>query len=156
MANFQEAIEKTLAHEGGYVNDPDDAGGETNFGISKRSFPAEDIKNMTIERAKEIYRVNYWNPVKGDQIENQQVAESIFDFAVNAGTVPAIVLAQRVVDVEDDGKIGPVTIQEINKFNASHFLAAYTVEKVRRYTEIVKRHPKKIKYYLGWIDRALN
>ena len=59
---FDEIIEVVLEHEGGYVNDPHDAGGETNFGIAKRWYPDVDIKNLTKEQAKKIYHQDYWSP----------------------------------------------------------------------------------------------
>jgi len=61
LVNFDEIIEVVLHHEGGYVNDPKDPGGETNFGIAKRSHPDVDIKNLTKDGAKEIYKEHYWD-----------------------------------------------------------------------------------------------
>ena len=61
ISKFDEIIEVVLEHEGGYVNDPKDPGGETNFGIAKRSHPDVDIKNLTKESAKEIYKEVYWD-----------------------------------------------------------------------------------------------
>ena len=85
MADFNKAIAIILKHEGGYVNDPDDPGGETNMGITKRDFPHLDITNLTVEQAKEIYKEKYWDTINGDDITNQTVATQIFDFGVNAG-----------------------------------------------------------------------
>lgn len=61
MTPFQYGIKFVLDHEGGYVNDPKDLGGETKYGISKRTFPDVDIKNLTLAQAQEIYRTYYWN-----------------------------------------------------------------------------------------------
>ena len=61
MKNFNEIIEQVLEHEGGYVNDPKDLGGETKYGITKRFYPDVDIKNLTVEQAKEIYKKDYWD-----------------------------------------------------------------------------------------------
>ena len=69
--NFEEIIEQVLEHEGGYVNDPDDPGGETKFGIAKKFNPDVDIKNLTKEGAKEIYRQKYWNPSKADKVPDR-------------------------------------------------------------------------------------
>ena len=68
---FDEIIEKVLEHEGGYVNDPDDAGGETNYGIAKRWYPNVDIKNLTKEQAKKIYHTDYWRRGKCDEVPPQ-------------------------------------------------------------------------------------
>ena len=82
--NFEEAIKFILKWEGGYTNDPNDPGGETNFGISKRSYPHEDIKNMTIKRAKEIYYQNYWLKAECDKLPTP-LDVIVFDTAVNCG-----------------------------------------------------------------------
>ena len=68
MSKFDEIIEGVLKHEGGYVNDPTDLGGETNFGITKRFYPDVDIKNLTEEGAKEIYKRDYWDKNKVDDV----------------------------------------------------------------------------------------
>lgn len=87
---FDKAIKVVLAHEGGYVNDPNDLGGETNFGISKRSYPTVDIKNLTREQAVEIYRGDWWERYRYGDIEDLDVATKVFDLAVNMGPVPAL------------------------------------------------------------------
>lgn len=81
---FDEAFEKLIGHEGGYVNNPRDPGGETKYGISKRSYPNENIANLTLERAKEIYKKDFW---KEDVPEEMKY--SFFDAAVNSGSVRA-------------------------------------------------------------------
>jgi len=155
MANFNIAIEKTLNHEGGYVNDTDDAGGETKYGISKRSYPDVDIKNLTIENAKAIYKSDYWDKIKGDSILSQAVAESIFDFAVNTGVKTAVKLAQKVANVEDDGVVGNETIKAINYIYEDFFLAKYKLSKIERYIAIIEMKKSNAKYLYGWVKRAL-
>lgn len=61
MNNFQSAMQFIIPHEGGYVNNPNDPGGETNYGIAKRSHPDVDIKNLTLAQALNIYLNEYWN-----------------------------------------------------------------------------------------------
>lgn len=145
-----------IAHEGGYGNDENDPGGETKFGISKRSYPKEDIKNLTIEMAQEIYLHDFWNPILGDQINDQNIANSIFDFAVNAGTHVSEELAQIVVKTPVDGTIGKQTILAINSIDPEKFLASFKVEKITRYIKICKKRPESKKYFFGWVCRALN
>lgn len=83
MADFEIAVELVLNHEGGYTPGlPDDPGGETNFGISKRAFPDLDIKNLTEQQAKDIYKQQYWS---FDEITDQSVANCLLDCAVNQG-----------------------------------------------------------------------
>ena len=107
--NFDLALSEVLAFEGGYVNDPRDPGGETNFGISKRAYPAENIKAMTRERASAIYRRDYWRAVAGDDLPGG-VDLAVFDAAVNSGPGRAIRWLQRALVVPADGVLGPKTM----------------------------------------------
>ena len=108
-SNFDRCLEEVLRHEGGYVNDPHDPGGETNMGISKRSYPKEDIKGMTRARAAEIYRRDYWNPVRGDDLPAGMDLVA-FDGAVNSGVSRGAKWLQSALGVTADGMIGPQTI----------------------------------------------
>ena len=80
--NFDAAFKRLIGHEGGYVNHPSDPGGATNFGISKRSYPGEDIAGMTLERAKTIYKRDFWGPAACDALPDA-VRFDVFDMAVN-------------------------------------------------------------------------
>lgn len=84
MAHFEDIIPFILKNEGGYVNHPADRGGETNLGISRRSYPNENIRDMTEERAKYLYRRDFWNRIGGDNLD-PQVALAAMDAAVNHG-----------------------------------------------------------------------
>jgi len=106
--NFQDAFDRLIGHEGGYVNNPDDPGGETNWGISKRSYPNIDIKNLTRDGAKAIYLRDFWNRIKGDKLHDG-VAYQLFDFAVNSGIETAVRYFQRAIGVADDGHWGPLS-----------------------------------------------
>lgn len=106
--NFDVAFDRLLGHEGRYVNDPDDPGGETNWGISKRSYPNLDIKNLTREGAKAIYKRDFWDRIHADDLPGG-VAFQTFDFAVNSGIDTAVRYLQRVYQVADDGYWGPVS-----------------------------------------------
>jgi lysozyme family protein len=97
---FEEAVQFILLKEGGYVNDPNDPGGETNFGISKRAYPNEDIKNMTKERAIEIYRKDYWNELNLDNV-TFPMKLVMFDTAVNMGVTASKQLKHRCDGWED-------------------------------------------------------
>lgn len=108
MSAFDRAFETLIGHEGGYVNHPRDPGGETKYGITKRTYPAEDIRNLTLERAKAIYRRDFWDKVEGDDLP-EAFAFNLFDAAVNSGVGQAIRWGQRAAHVADDGRIGPVT-----------------------------------------------
>lgn len=158
MADFDKAILKTLIHEGGskITDDPDDRGGLTKYGISQRSYPNVDIRNLTEEQAKEIYKRDYWDKVKADDIQSQEVAENIFDTAVNMGPRTAGRLAQMAADVEPvDGVIGPISVAGLNKKDPETFIAEFTIAKIARYAHLCNRDRSQRKYLLGWINRAL-
>jgi len=155
MANFDGSVEKTLIHEGGYVFDKNDRGGETNFGISKRAYPDIDIKNLTVAQAKEIYKRDYWDRVRGDEIASQRVASEIFDTAVNMGVRTASKLIQGCVGSHPDGVIGNITLQKINAMDEELLLLRFKLAKVARYAYLAKKRPANRKFLLGWINRAL-
>lgn len=175
MANFTKAIEKMLKHEGGYVNDPLDPGGETYKGVARKMFSKWEgwtvidlakrnpnfPKNLDADQKLHqlitlFYKVNFWDKIKADEIKDDEVAFSIFDFGVNAGTSTSAALAQKVVGVKADGVLGKESIEKLNAFDPDHFLAAFTVAKIARYLYIVKNRPESKKYFLGWVNRALN
>ena len=175
MAEFAAALEKVLKHEGGYVNDPNDPGGETYKGVARKihskwdgwalvdiykkqnGFPANLDKDGELQKKiKDFYQVNFWNKINADNITNQEVATSIFDFAVNAGVSTSATLAQMVVGALTDGIIGKESTNKINAFNNEHFLASFTVAKIAKYISIIKKQPTSQKYLYGWIRRALN
>ena len=148
MASFELAIPTVLENEGGYVNDPDDAGGETNFGISKASYPNVDIKNLTKEEASAIYQRDFW---KFDGINDQAVATKLFDAYVNMKS-HAINAAQEVTGQTVDGKYGPHTEAAINA--ARDFLTTFRARLVQYYQEIVEYYPEDEKFLKGWLRRA--
>lgn len=108
MSAFNAMIERVLGHEGRYVNNPKDPGGETNWGISKRSYPTLNIKNLTRPDAIIIYKRDFWDVVQGDRLWDG-VAYQLMDFAVNSGAQTAIRYFQRSLGVADDGHWGPVS-----------------------------------------------
>lgn len=148
MADFELAIPTVLQNEGGYVYDPEDAGGETNFGISKASYPNVDIKNLTKEEASEIYRKDFW---KFDGIEDQAVATKLFDAYVNMKS-HAIKAAQEVTQQTVDGQYGPHTEAAIN--STSDFLDKFRARLVQYYQQIVEFNPEDEKFLHGWLRRA--
>lgn len=91
--SFETAFEIVLGHEGGYSADPQDPGGETKFGVSKRAYPHLDIKNLSIEKAREIYLRDYWFGAGCDVIADEALAILLFDCAVNQGVSRAKLIA---------------------------------------------------------------
>jgi lysozyme family protein len=158
MANFELAIVKTLVREGGaqFHDVPGDTGGATKFGISQKAYPTLDIRNLTEQQARDIYRKDYWEPVRGDDITSQLVAENIFDTAVNMGVRTASKLAQLSADAAPaDGVIGSKSLAAINKMDEQLFLAAYSLTKIARYASICNKDRSQSKFLLGWINRTL-
>lgn len=158
MADFNHAVIKTLMKEGGskITDDPDDAGGLTKYGISQRAYPNLNIRNLTEADAKNIYKHDYWDKIKGDDITSQVIAENIFDTAVNMGPRTASRLAQVALDLDPvDGIIGPNTIAALNSRDKQLFIAEYTLAKIARYAHICRNNRSQRKFLLGWINRSL-
>jgi len=152
---FDRFIEVVLSHEGGWVNDPDDAGGETNMGITRARYPNLDIKNLTINQAKEIYFNDFYKPLKLHYINNDLLALHIFDMAVNAGRKTAVKLLQELlIGVDPDGQIGPVTSQAVYYAeNSVDMAAAYIAKRYERYYTVSTYRNNK-KFLKGWINRV--
>lgn len=167
MADFIPSFEKMIINEGGYVlhNVSGDHGGQTYAGIARNfhsnweGWPIIDQGNMDnselSQMVRNFYKGNYWNKVKGDDLNHQGVAEAIFDFAVNAGVKAASKLAQLVIEATPDGIIGPKSVSKLNNVDEEHFIAKYALAKIARYAEICKRNPDQKKFLLGWINRTL-
>ncbi|MCK9361702.1 hypothetical protein M0Q28_05795 [Patescibacteria group bacterium] len=129
--SFPTAIDFVLAHEGGYSLDSSDPGGETNFGICKRSYPNEDIAGMTVGRAKEIYFADYWSPI-ADALPSP--ADFVaFDAAVNQGLGFA---RKMVADCGADAD-------------------AMLFYRLKKYSAIVAARPTSLKYLRGWMNRII-
>ncbi len=105
---FDLFFDRLLGNEGGYSNDPNDPGGETNWGISKRSYPDVDIKALTKAGAKAIYWRDFWSRIDADALPDG-VAFQLFDFAVNSSPETAVRYFQRAIGVADDGHFGPIS-----------------------------------------------
>ena len=130
--SFDDAIAFVLAREGGYSKDPNDPGGETKWGISKRSHPNEDIASLTVDRAKEIYLKEYWIPVGGDTLPSPADIVA-FDAAVNQG----LGFAKGMLH-ECDGDANAMLFYRLKKYSA-----------------IVKSRFESRRYLLGWMNRIL-
>lgn len=165
MAGFDKAIEKTLAWEGGYVNDVLDPGGETKFGISKRAHPDIDIAALTVEGAKEIYRRDYWNDLYA-QIQDQEVADELFDLGVNIGVKSAVRILQEALrymlagPIVVDGNFGEKTLEATNAAFPGLFLREFRARQAYYYADIVIREADaseadKKRFLLGWLRRVM-
>jgi len=148
----KEIIKKTVAVEGGYVNDPIDPGGETKYGISKRQYPTVDIANLTLAGAIDIYERDYWNRMKLGAFFSQRIAWKVFDIEVNTGRGDE--LLQKALGLKADGIVGDQTIATVNLYDVEKLMDKLIELQVKRYTEIVTKSPPKLKFLSGWINRA--
>ena len=154
MKSFNEIIEKVLEHEGGYVNDPKDLGGETKYGITKRFYPELNIKELTIEKAKQIYKDDYWDRNRVESLP-QNLWHIYFDMCVNMGKRTAVKVLQRAAvnrgkDIEVDGGLGPATIGALKGVELDR-VRAY---RVKFYVDLITSKPEQEKFFLGWFRRA--
>jgi len=148
--SYDRCVQLILKHEGGYVNDPRDPGGETNYGISKKAYPDLNISKLSEEEAKGIYKEDYWDRIKGDDLP-PSVALVVFDMAVNAGVRRSIKMLQEVVGTKRDGIIGDITLGEIRKKDDKELATRYTLRRLEYYTSLVNFNI----YGKGWTKRTV-
>lgn len=147
--DFIGCVSLVIKDEGGYVNDPSDRGGETKFGISKRAYPNENIKELTYERARSIYKKEYWDTCHCDELPDE-IKYIHFDTGVNMGVRMAIKLLQRASGLKDDGMWGKDTLEASKHVT----LERYAQERNLQYNDIVKQRPQNSKFLKGWLNRV--
>ena len=128
--SYPKIIEFVLKAEGGYVNNPNDSGLETNFGISKKAYPDLDIKNLTIDKAKEIYKRDYWDKIKGDDLP-YPIDMCAMDMAVNAGVSASTTMLRNSKDYK-----------------------TFLLNRVDFYINISAKNPKLKEFFRGWVIRV--
>lgn len=167
MANFDLYFETLIKHEGGFVNHPNDPGGATNLGITDKLDGKTDglvdvngdgkgdvpIKELKKDQARRIYKRLFWDPLQADNIQSQSVAEILFDFAVNSGVGTAARAIQKIVNVAQDGSIGPKTLSEINKKDAKQLFEEIKTFRKQFYSKIIANNPKLKVFQKGWNNR---
>ena len=146
--NFDMAFERLIGSEGGYVNHPNDPGGETKFGISKRSYPTVNIAALTIDEAKAIYRRDFWD-VLGDDI-HPAIKFQVFDFAVNSGIQTAIRKLQSAIGVADDGHWGPASAAKLKEIMVPDVIMLYVAERLDFWRKLTTWPT----FGAGWAGRA--
>jgi len=194
MAHFEEAYKKTLSLEGGYAKDPHDAGGETYKGVSRRFNPSwigwrliDELKVQSesappfpesLEQSHELqaevqvfYKQHYWDKFRGDEIQDQALAEELFDTGVNMGVHRAVTFLQEglnllnrnqenYLDIAEDGRLGPRTLKvlkaalRVEGGDPSYLLKIMNILQGRHYIEYMKRNPAQEKYAIGWLRRV--
>jgi len=156
---FEKAFKYVIQNEGDYVFDKNDPGGETKFGISKRSYPALNIKELTLEDAKEIYHRDFWQRGRFEEICDDLVTTQVLDLSVNLGIRAAVIVLQRSLrsvrmNVQEDGLIGPETLLAVSNSEPRCLLAAIKSEAAGYYRQIAAKSPSQQKFLKGWLNRA--
>lgn len=146
--SFDRAIKFVLDREGGLVNDPNDPGGITKYGISKRAYPSLDIASLTREDAIAIYRRDYWSACKCDQLP-PAVACVVFDAAVNQGTHAATIALQNALGIKADGVIGQQTLAQAKALDGKELVGELIARRMVAYGSIANFS----RYGLGWSRR---
>lgn len=175
MAKFEDAYKITERNEGGYANNKADHGGETYAGIARNFWPNWSGW-MIIDKAKSVsktaplinqyakdngidahvskfYKTNFWDALKLDLINDQQVANNIYDFGVNSGTVKAAKTLQRVLKITDDGIIGNQTINASNAMQADDLHNAYNGARIEFYNQLAARDASQKQFLKSWLSR---
>ena len=148
--SFDRAVNFVLDAEGGYSNDPNDPGGETKYGISKRVFRYLDIPNLTIDEAKQIYREGYWKDINGDLLP-EPWDMCLLDDAVNRGVPRAVKTLQRSLKVTVDGVVGDETINALKRA-PSGSIDLYLADRLIAYTQTANFDI----YGRGWFKRVVS
>lgn len=192
MADFEIAYGETEIREGGYVNDPVDKGGETHRGVTRVYHPKwkgwkiidqikADHPNDFIERinandelvklSKELYRKNYWAPIRGDELPNQHIANKVFDTGVNQGVATSVRFLQEglnllnrnqknYADTKIDGRFGDSTMKslkaflELEKDQPDYLLKIMNLMQANRYIEVMRKDSSQERFARGWLNRV--
>ncbi len=153
-----------MAKKTGYANDPADSGGATMCGVTIATYRAyrkrlgyastsiDDLKAISFTAWRDILKTMFWDKWKADRIENQSVANILVDFVWASG-VNGVKLPQRVLDVEADGVVGPVTLAAVNTHNPEILFSKLHDARICFVEDIVKRKPSQVKFIKGWKRR---
>ena len=157
---FDNAFYQLIGYEGGSADDAGDRGGQTRWGISKRSYPTLDVLNLTLDQAKQIYLRDYWRPLRLDEVRNGAVAAELFEQAVNFGLRGAAENLQTALNylglsVKRDGVLGAETLAAVNQLkDAKTLLKTLNGVQFTRYLEIVSADPAQRRFARGWLRRV--
>jgi lysozyme family protein len=168
MADFKKLFPRILDSEGrSYENVPGDNGGPTKMGIILSEWKVKgydknkdgkidenDLKLITEDDAYKIYKINYWDVIRGDEINNQVITEFICDWGVNCGIGLSVRKVQSILGLEADGKFGPKTLESINKANQKDLFNKLVESRTNYYNAIVQNHPVQSKFLKGWLNRT--
>ncbi len=174
MANFLPSFNLTMQAEGGYANNPDDAGGETYMGVARNFNPnwsgwatidavvatnppnldAVLAANTTLQAAIQLfYQQNYWDPNSTGSINDQQIANQVFDSSVNCGTGMGAQFLQQAAGVTADRIVGPLTLVAVNAANPETLYNAFLGFRKQYYLDIVANNPSQAQFESSWFSR---
>lgn len=162
MADYKILIPFVLKYEGGYVNNPNDKGGPTNKGVTLNTYRSvygraktiNDLKYMTGNEWRHIFKSLYWDKCKADDITDQSIANILVDWAYNSGPLIPIKHLQRILGVKDDGIIGPKTMQVLNNRSPLPLFGALKQDRIAFYKAIVAKNPSQKVFLNGWLNRV--
>ena len=164
-SSFKKVFKEIIGIEGGYVNNSNDKGGETKFGISKKAYPHLDIKKLTLKDAENIYYNDYWFELKLDYMQDYDIQLELFDTAVNMGRYKASTIFQEALnllnrneknfkDLEVDGVIGTKTILAYNSVDKKILLKVLNGLQFMNYVKICERDKSQEVFFNGWMKRV--
>jgi lysozyme family protein len=173
MADFNKYEPWIFTFEGKYSNNPDDSGGETYVGISRNNFPdwsgwkiidqmksqpnfpANLDSNTTLQNSiGTFYIPNFWNPIQGNNITAQIIADFVCDFGINAGVEVSVKHLQKNLNVTQDGIFGPKTLAATNAQNSKTFIVTLVNDRVAFYKDVAEVNPKDKQFLSDWLYRA--
>lgn len=149
MVDFEQAIGRVLGHEGGYVNDPRDSGGETKWGISKRSYPDLNIATLSRPEAIAIYKRDFWDPLD-NLVSDDALTYQLLDAAVNHGIGNAVRMLQRAVSVADDGHFGEYSRAALGRMDRHDVHLLFLAERFDFWAKLVRFDA----FGRGWVRRG--
>lgn len=166
MADFKKYSGQLINLEKGFVNNPNDNGGPTKYGITLATWQRygydknkdgvidiEDLKLITPQDALSIAKKNYWDYFKADELKNQSIAEFIVDWGYNSGQTTVARRVQRLLKLPVDGLVGESTVKAINNAVQSQFFAQLKADRIALINLIVKMKPSQMEFYHGWMNR---
>lgn len=150
-----DVIGDIIRREGGFVHDPNDKGGRTQYGISERSNPeAWKDGKVTEAEAREIYERKYLKGPGFDKVKDLQLRSQLVDFGVNSGPMIAIMKLQEILGVSVDGVIGPQTLGALELIHSEDVNTALAISRLKMIARIVQKNPSQLKFLVGWVSRC--
>jgi lysozyme family protein len=168
MADFAPALALTLVNEGGFEDHSATTGEVVNMGITLQTLrslgilkssgaptPADIVfvENLTQDEAGDIYRQQYWDKLGLDAMVSQEVANKVFDLAVNTGGYQATIFLQTAMRLPQDGDLGPLTMRTANASNPEQLLGAIRAQATDFYEELAEKNPLLQPDLAGWLKR---